>query len=100
MRRSALALIALLGGCAAGGQPITDWWFDVAEGARDVPVTLPGNFARLLGLREVTYTLRAEVQLSPEQRGQSLALILDCFHGPLTLSAGGAPVPAEGDPAV
>jgi hypothetical protein len=88
-----LIAIGLIAGCDARGQSLPVWTLE-HEGTRDT-VDLPGRLA--LPLREVPFTLRKEVALAEEQRGHTLTLSLDCFHGPLALAANGTAIADIGD---
>jgi hypothetical protein len=85
-----LAVVAVLGACAAEGEPVHEWTLDVEGGPHGIAVTLPSSPFRELPPREVDYTIRTRVALSHEQRGKTLTLSLDCYHGPLALVAGPA----------
>jgi serine/threonine-protein kinase len=90
-------VVALLAGCSAEGTPIRDWTIDVVGGPRATAVTLPGRFSDVLPFGETSYTLRTTVALSPDQRGHSLSLVLDCFHGPLVFTVNGVALDDSGD---
>ena len=85
-------VLAVVASCAAEGEPIRDWTIDVDGGPQAVAVTLPGRFQRILPFGEASYTLRASVPLRPDQHGRSLAVLVECFHGPLVFTANGAEI--------
>src|SRR5262249_12847994 len=80
---------------ASGGDPIPEWTLHV-KGRASVPVTLPGNLYDQLKFDDVHYTLEAHLPLS-DKRGQSLAMLLDCFHAPLELTVDGTRIADTGE---
>jgi hypothetical protein len=96
--RSLLVAIAVVG--CGGGQPIRDWIVDADNGTHDLHVTLPSMFVGKLGWHEVDYTMRTSLTLTPAQRGQTLTIGFECYHGPLALTANGTALADIGDVAV
>jgi hypothetical protein len=94
-----LLVAVMVAGCS-GGQPIRNWVVDVDGGPHDMHVTLPSMFPLRLGWHDVDFTMRTSVALSPAQRGQTLTLAFECYHGPLAVTANGTAVDDIGDTAV
>lgn len=88
--RYALLILVFVVGCAAEGTPITTW--RIADGST---LSVPGHVPVEESHGDVV--LDASVPLSASQRGTALALVVDCFHAPLLLSAGGTRVAGVGN---
>jgi serine/threonine-protein kinase len=93
--RAAFLVLVVLGlgaaGCSRPGRELTTW--QAADGST---VSLPGNH-RFGGLPEAPYVLRSDVALAAAERGQTLTLLVPCFHDDLALRIDGAVVPNVGD---
>ena len=90
--RAALVVLALVAGCAKQGTELTAWTIETR--GTSVAVSLPTNL-KMVG--DAPFALRTEVRLAPAQRGRSLALVLDCYHGALAASANGVALADDSD---
>ena len=92
----ALAMAVVIAGCSANGRALEEWTFSTAGRSHDIKVKLPSTLHELPAC-DLTFTMRADVALRPDERGHDLTLELDCFHGSLVLHAGDVTLPDLGD---
>ena len=89
--------IVMLAGCAGAGRQLSEWTLDVDGGPRAMALTLPDALFRGIPWREADFVIRADVPLEAGERGRSLTLAFDCFHGPLAVSVDGVELEDIGD---
>lgn len=93
MRAAIVALaLALVAGCAKQGTELTTWTLETR--GTTTPIALPG---KLTTVGDMAFTLTADVELASTQRGTALTLVLDCYHGALSATAGGIALADDGD---
>jgi hypothetical protein len=89
-------LIVVLAACTEPGRALEEWKLSDPE-VRDVRVVLPGRFTDALGDRETTFELRRRVDLSLDERGQRLTLVVPCLHGQILATVDGVALADFGD---
>lgn len=100
MRVCVFCLSFVLVACGTRGRPIREWSLDVDGGPSGVTIRLPAHLRQFLPARDVDYTLRATVRLESSERGRPLSVMVDCFHGVLSLRVDGVPAEDVGDSGV
>lgn len=88
----AVVIAVVVAGCA-GGEQIRDRTLD-----DDTHVTLPASLLTDLPLTE--FHLHAHVALGDDARGDTLTVVFDCFHSPLSLAVNGVALTDIGDASV